>query len=310
MTEAELQMFRLAQFAQSILVPATEAFRTGEDETRRLWALGALLEAGARMCLGAELEYFPAEKSLVLLERTVGRTSKLPLVGELWGRVVGNSWVEQLGHGNLEEALAVRVLPDAQGERPQLFAHFQAELVLTMERANDGAAERFLRALLLESDAQWSADLRQHRQWLTSLGEDLPNPAASRAWNAAADGEAWILDGLLRCLVQLEAVLGWAEVIQGRSFDESETSPYSSLAPPGAEEVLVTSVGRILSWRLYRGNGQVRDRLEEAVGLAGDVERLLVDAQTIASPWPEGLRATVDRTLDRWETMASQRVFG
>jgi len=230
--------------------------------------------------------------------------------GELWGRVVGNSWVEQLGHGNLEEALAVRVLPDAQGERPQLFAHFQADLVLTMERANDGAAERFLRALLLESDAQWSADLRQHRQWLTSLGEDLPNPAASRAWNAAADGGAWILDGLLRCLVQLEAVLGWAEVIQGRSFDESETSPYSSLAPPGAEEVLVTSVGRILSWRLYRGNGQVRDRLEEAVGLAGDVERLLVDAQTIASPWPEGLRATVDRTLDRWETIASQRVFG
>ena len=67
MTPDEVQLVRLAQFANAMLVPATESLRVAHGQAQWPWALGTLLEAGAWLCLGVELQYFPLDKSRAVL---------------------------------------------------------------------------------------------------------------------------------------------------------------------------------------------------------------------------------------------------
>ena len=225
---------------------------------------------------------------------------------------MGNSWAEQLGHGNIDEALTVQVFRGPLEQPDRLHPHYEAALMLAAAWIDDETGTRLQQVVLFESDDVWSAEIQRQRGLLTRLRREEEVRSSGPAWRPFADGEAWIVDGLVRCLGNLETSLTWAGLVLGLSPD---TRDHPNVwidrlggAPRTDEDVLASWVGKILGWRLSRRDGRARDRLAEATQLTAQFERYLVQYQRMVSPWPHGFADMVDRTLDHWEVMAGQLV--
>lgn len=310
MTEADVQLMRLAQFANTLLVPATEAVRAAQDEVQWPWALGTLLEAGAWICLGVELRYFPRKKSLAVLERTIGRISRLDEAGGNWGRIVGNSWTERLGYGHLDDALAVQVFPVPLDQPGRLHAQYEAALVHAVTRTDDEVAARVQRAMLFERDDVWNAEVSRHSALLAELRREEPARGDGPAWTTCAGAGAWIADGLVRCLGDVEATLNWAALGLGLSSDSEDLEIWLDRVgdPRTDDEVLASWVGKIVGWRVSRRDLRAGERLAEARLLTSQFERDVV-RRGMSSPWPDGFMVVLDRALERWEVLTAQVVL-
>jgi hypothetical protein len=320
-TESEAQEARLAEFVRFGVAPASERWRRaqqGPDPAEAMWALGVLLEAGAWICLGTEIGYFPRSKALAVLERSVGRQPKQSLVREDRHRIVGNRWTESLFSGNLDEALFVRTFQSEQEGR-RLLSEFDAVLLLAWEREGDEMLQRVLRAFLLDDDVVWEREIQRTARLLAMVASGVDDSEGQQAWRACGRGEAWVVDGLVRFLVHLDAVETWAAsarsgwgLADGRSLtdDEEELGDVDedSTRPEDVGKVFVRSVGRVLRWRLERGDARVRERLESTTRLleATTLMRALIGNEE--SPWPGGFRNALNETLNRWEQMSAQTV--
>jgi hypothetical protein len=318
-TESEAQEARLAEFVRFGLGPVHARWheaQQGASPVEAMWTLGVLLEAGAWICLGTEVGYFPPNKALSILEMSVGRQAKQVLVSGDRDRIVGNRWTESLFSGNLEQALSVRSFR-REPQDIRLLSEFGTILLLVWGGEEDLLVHRVLSAFLLDGDAVWDREIQRTAQLLAMVTRGQHDPAGQEAWRACAGGEAWIADGLIRLLVQLDAIETWAASARsgwGMPAEESLAQDEEALGDVDEDStriedtgrVLVRAAGRVMRWRLEPSDRRVRERLANVASLLDAPRLMRALTESNESPWPGGFRIALTEALSRWEQMSAQ----
>jgi len=306
MASPSLQRFHFVQVGSWLsarLYQSTGPFR---DPFTRVWALGDTLEAGAWLCLGADLRYFPPAAVRAALEPVFTQPSGEAIRPILTTNAL-NWWTSALSSGNVAAALDARLFRDVATDMADtLHPPFQTASLWAQHFSSDEIAQRFMRTVRLATDSVWAQETGAQRRHMT---EALGRGEKSRSLRALSDGGAWLFDGLLRAASHFEALVLWgvATVTTRPATPEHASQARERRDALGtARARLLLSAGSIERWRLDLGHELVRNRIEEMIAVAEELAEPLLEMMggDPRSAWPNGIRSALQERFRYWATIS------